>query len=74
MTRMSAGVYEATNAAGVSMTFGQGEGLIPPEELLLGASSSLTRPSEKWIRLERQRLRGTGLHQSEAVRRGPRWP
>jgi uncharacterized OsmC-like protein len=37
MTRKSEGVYEATNAAGVSMTFGQGEGLMSPVELLLAA-------------------------------------
>ncbi|WP_061963185.1 OsmC family protein [Demequina aurantiaca] len=37
MTRESQGVYTVTNAAGVSMTFGQGEGLLSPVELLLAA-------------------------------------
>ncbi len=37
MTRESEGVYVATNSAGVTMTFGQGEGLMSPVELLLAA-------------------------------------
>lgn len=37
MTRESQGVYTMTNAAGASLTFGQGEGLISPVELLLAA-------------------------------------
>lgn len=37
MTRQSEGVYTATNAAGDSLTFGRGEGLMSPVELLLAA-------------------------------------
>lgn len=37
MTRESEGVYTMTNAAGTSLTFGQGEGLVSPVELLLAA-------------------------------------
>jgi putative redox protein len=37
MTRESEGVYTATNAAGDSLTFGRGEGLLSPVELLLAA-------------------------------------
>lgn len=37
MTRESEGVYTATNEAGDSLTFGRGEGLLSPIELLLAA-------------------------------------
>lgn len=37
MTRNSEGVYTATNEAGDSLTFGRGEGLLSPVELLLAA-------------------------------------
>jgi len=37
MTRESEGVYVATNAAGDSLTFGQGVGMLSPVELLLAA-------------------------------------
>ncbi|WP_430868082.1 OsmC family protein [Demequina aurantiaca] len=37
MTRESEGVYVATNAAGDSLTFGQGEGMLSPVELMLAA-------------------------------------
>jgi len=37
MTRESEGVYTATNAAGDSLTFGHGAGLLSPVDLLLAA-------------------------------------
>lgn len=37
MTRESEGVYTATNYAGDSLTFGSGEGLLSPVDLLLAA-------------------------------------
>ncbi|TRX62289.1 OsmC family protein [Corynebacterium hiratae] len=37
VTRVDTGHYRATNAAGASLEFGQGEGLLSPVELLLAA-------------------------------------